>query len=114
MLAYFIPGVIYAFNVGEVPNVANMSHEVPIKHHNVIYNMFDDLLETLSSRVPPLEVEEIVGKYTLIFVSPVIIPPANKVCRGVYSFHHSICPSMIPSVCASVHISVNILRQSFV
>ena len=41
------------------------------------------------------------------------IPPTYEVCWGVYSFRHSIRPSVISSVCPSVHTSVNILRQSF-
>lgn len=55
-------GMIYAFNVGMNANGANMPHEVPIKHFQVIYKMFDDLVDTLSNLLPPLEVEEVVGK----------------------------------------------------
>ena len=42
----------------------------------------------------------------IYFEISVVIPPAYKVCRGVYSFRLSICLSMRPS-------GVNILRQSF-
>ena len=38
-------------------------------------------------------------------ISFLVKPPAYEVCRGVYSFRLS--------VCASIHTSVNILRQSF-
>ena len=55
-------GVIYAFNVGVNVNAANLPHEVPIKHFNVIYKMFDDLIESLNEILPPLEVEDVVGK----------------------------------------------------
>ena len=60
---YVISGVVFAFNVG-VNNVVNqMHHKVPIKQHKVIYKLFDDLLETLNSRLPPLEVEDRIGLF---------------------------------------------------
>ena len=57
-----ISGVIYAFNVGVNVKATSLSHEVPIKHFQVIYKMFDDLIDSLNDILPPLEVEDVVGK----------------------------------------------------
>ena len=73
-----ISGVIYAFNVGVNVKVDTMSHKVPIKHFQVIYKMFDDLIETLNDLLPPLEVEDIVGK--AIFSKSMTKPTKWPVC----------------------------------
>lgn len=67
-MAEMFNGMIYAFNVGMNANGANMPHEVPIKHFQVIYKMFDDLVDTLSNLLPPLEVEEVVGEADVLQV----------------------------------------------
>ena len=40
------------------------SQNVPVRLHNVIYKLFDELKDYLSSKLPDLTKEEIVGKFT--------------------------------------------------
>ncbi|XP_060079565.1 translation initiation factor IF-2, mitochondrial-like isoform X2 [Ylistrum balloti] len=57
-------GEIYAFNV-KVPNdISKMAErkEILIREHNVIYKMIDDIKETMTSRIPKEEVEDIIGE----------------------------------------------------
>lgn len=57
-------GVIFAFNVKSTPKAADLAREnkILVRHHNVIYRMFDDLKEQLTARLPPVTVEEVIGK----------------------------------------------------
>ena len=41
---------------------SGMPKNIRIKHHNIIYKMFDDLKEELQKRLEPVEQEEIIGK----------------------------------------------------
>ena len=62
---YFV-GIIYAFNTKVPPNVATLASakNVPIKEHNVIYKLIDDLRDELTERLEPLEEEVIIGTFT--------------------------------------------------
>lgn len=55
--------VIYAFNVTVSPAIAQLakSNKVEIKKQNIIYKLIDDLKEVISSKLPPKQVEEIIG-----------------------------------------------------
>lgn len=60
----FFLAVIYAFNVPVTPALLQLAKnaKVEIKKQNVIYKLIDDLKEVLSSKLPPKQVEEIIGK----------------------------------------------------
>lgn len=63
-LAEVFNAVIYAFNVDVVPSLKNNmdSIKVPIKYHNVIYKLIDDIKEEINQRLPSLEIEEVLGE----------------------------------------------------
>lgn len=67
-LAETFKGIIYAFNVecpGRIKEKA-IAANVTIKHHNVIYKLVDDIKAELSQRLPPKEVEEVLGEATVL------------------------------------------------
>lgn len=63
-LAIIFKGVIYAFNVECPANIKKFADEsnITIKHFNVIYKLVDDVKEELNLRLPPKEVEEVLGE----------------------------------------------------
>ncbi|XP_067680716.1 translation initiation factor IF-2, mitochondrial-like [Haliotis asinina] len=63
-LAENFGGEIFCFNVKTPQAVAKLarSKSVPIKTHNVIYSLFDNLLDSLSTRLPHVEEEEVLGE----------------------------------------------------
>ncbi|XP_056641072.1 translation initiation factor IF-2, mitochondrial isoform X1 [Diorhabda sublineata] len=67
-LAETFKGVIYAFNVDLPLNLKARASKVPIKHHNVIYKLIEDIKEELNSRLPLKEQEEILGEATVLQV----------------------------------------------
>lgn len=60
-LAETFNGVIYAFNV-EFPKSLRAKVNVPVKEHNIIYKLVEDIKEELNKRLPPKEVEEVLGE----------------------------------------------------
>uniref|UniRef100_A0A1A9X2L9 Tr-type G domain-containing protein n=1 Tax=Glossina brevipalpis TaxID=37001 RepID=A0A1A9X2L9_9MUSC len=62
-LAKAFDAIIYAFSV-EPPNKAPPS--VSIRSCNIIYRLIDDLKEEISAKLPPIEVEEIVGEANVL------------------------------------------------
>ena len=60
---YVTPGEIFAFNVETSPTVSKMakSRDVPIRVHNVIYHLFHELRDSMSSRLPKVEEENVIG-----------------------------------------------------
>lgn len=67
-LAATFNGVIYAFNTNCAPLVdAELEKTgVPLKHHNVIYKLIDDVKEEINKRLPPKEVEEVLGEASVL------------------------------------------------
>ncbi|KAL4237857.1 Translation initiation factor IF-2 [Mactra antiquata] len=61
-LAEISEGVIFAFNVGVGVGAQSISDNVPIKHHNVIYHLFDDLIKLINDELPTTLEEEIIGQ----------------------------------------------------
>ncbi|KAL0869414.1 hypothetical protein ABMA27_007652 [Loxostege sticticalis] len=60
--------VIYAFNV-DCPTpltVEAKKKNIPIKKHNIIYKLVDDVKEELSARIPVSQEEEIVGEANVL------------------------------------------------
>lgn len=62
-LAKSFNAIIYAFAV-EPP--AKITSDVPIRLCNIIYRLIDDLKEEISSKLPPVEVEEILGEANVL------------------------------------------------
>lgn len=56
--------MIYAFNVDCPPalSVEAKKKKIPIKLHNIIYRLVDDVKEEISARIPKRLEEEFVGK----------------------------------------------------
>ncbi|CAH1983017.1 unnamed protein product [Acanthoscelides obtectus] len=67
-MAEMFQGVIYAFNVDVLTQIKQDAEqmEVPIKQHNVIYKLIDDVKEEINARLPPKEVEEELGEATVL------------------------------------------------
>ncbi|EDW81488.2 uncharacterized protein Dwil_GK10998 [Drosophila willistoni] len=63
-LAKAFDAIIYAFAV-ETPQ-AKAAGDVKIRSYNVIYRLIDDLKEQLSSKLPPVEVEEQLGEANVL------------------------------------------------
>lgn len=67
-LAETFKGIIYTFNVNCSKQLQDQAKNlgVSIKLHNVIYKLIDDVKEELNKRLPPKEVEEELGKATVL------------------------------------------------
>ena len=61
-------GVIYAFNVDCPDHLKERAKAagIPIKHHNVIYKLIDDIKSDLDAKLPQIEVEEVIGEATVL------------------------------------------------
>ncbi|XP_025105138.1 translation initiation factor IF-2, mitochondrial-like isoform X2 [Pomacea canaliculata] len=69
-LAEAFKGEIFGFNV-EVPAAVSklaLSKQVPIRIHKVIYHLFDDLRKRISSHLPILEEEDVIGEAKVLQV----------------------------------------------
>ncbi|KAL8619869.1 hypothetical protein ACOMHN_025955 [Nucella lapillus] len=80
-LAEAFGGEIFAFNVELPPAVRKMaaSRQVPVRMHNVIYHLFDELRDRMSARLPSLLEEDIVGEGRVLQVFSVS-EGRRKVC----------------------------------
>lgn len=61
--------IVYTFNTGVAqPNVRQLakSHKVPIREHNIIYRMYDDLRSEMEKLLIPAEVEEVIGEANVL------------------------------------------------
>lgn len=67
-LAQNFEGIVYGFNVDVIPQALQYAneHQVPIKHHQIIYKLVEDVKEEIGARIPPKDVQEIVGEATVI------------------------------------------------
>ena len=56
-------GIIYSFNVPVLPAVAQQAKAagIPIKKHNIIYRLIDDVKEEINARLPAKKVAEVLG-----------------------------------------------------
>lgn len=91
-LAQDFQGVVYAYNIripDETRKLASFMN-VPIKEHNVIYSLIDDLKEEVSLKLPEVDEERVVGsgvvvKEFLINEKRSEIPVAGcKVHHGIF------------------------------
>ncbi|KAJ2942153.1 hypothetical protein O0L34_g11068 [Tuta absoluta] len=60
--------VIYAFNVdcGTPLAIEAKKKNIPVKHHNIIYKLVDDVKEEISARIPKRQEEEIIGEANVL------------------------------------------------
>lgn len=64
----FLSAIIYCFNVrtpGMLKDEAK-KQRVSIRHMNVIYHLVNDLKHEMSSKMPPVEEEHILGKFSML------------------------------------------------
>jgi translation initiation factor IF-2 len=62
-LAETFNAIIYCFNLPVQQNLESQTNKkIRIRHHNVIYKLFDDLLIELNEKVPLVEQEEMIGQ----------------------------------------------------
>uniref|UniRef100_UPI0037E8E446 translation initiation factor IF-2, mitochondrial n=1 Tax=Semicossyphus pulcher TaxID=241346 RepID=UPI0037E8E446 len=61
-------GSIYGFNVGASKPIQQLAARrgVPLRLHNIIYKLIDELKEELSSKLPPLVSENVIGEATVL------------------------------------------------
>ncbi|XP_053398753.1 translation initiation factor IF-2, mitochondrial-like isoform X2 [Mercenaria mercenaria] len=64
-LAELFEGVIYAFNVS-TESQQTEHQKVEIKSHNVIYHLFDDLIQMINDRLPDVTEEEVIGEAKIL------------------------------------------------
>lgn len=67
-----LPGSIYGFNVVASKAVQQLAakHGVPLHLHAVIYKLIDALKNELSTKLPPLTSENVLGKFSPCTLSP--------------------------------------------
>eukprot|EP00057_Strongylocentrotus_purpuratus_P033429 XP_791373.3 PREDICTED: translation initiation factor IF-2, mitochondrial-like [Strongylocentrotus purpuratus] len=67
-LAHTFEGAVVGFNVAATQEAeeAAKAKGVPLKMHNIIYRLVDDLKEDLSNRLPLLEQESIIGEAAVL------------------------------------------------
>ena len=64
-LAQDFDGIIYSFNVNvadAIRKAASSIYSVPLREHQVIYSLIDDLKEEISQKLPMESVEQIIGR----------------------------------------------------
>lgn len=77
------PGSIYGFNVEASKSVQQLAakHGVPLHLHAVIYKLMDELKDELSSKLPPLTSENILGKLSACTFPERLAPPPEPRCH---------------------------------
>ncbi|KAJ8392423.1 hypothetical protein AAFF_G00075480 [Aldrovandia affinis] len=67
-LAETFSGTVYGFNVGASRAVQQSAARrgIPVKMHRVIYKLFDELKEELSSKLPPTLEENVIGEASVL------------------------------------------------
>lgn len=67
-LARSFDAIIYGFNISVPSKVEQlaMSKNVPIKFHNIIYKLVDDLKLEISSKLPKKNVEQVLGNFKIL------------------------------------------------
>ncbi|CAG5124153.1 unnamed protein product [Candidula unifasciata] len=73
-------GEVYAFNVQVPEKVAALakSKQVPIKKHNIIYRLFEDLIASINKRLPKIKEDVIKGEAKVLQVFQVTLPNKKK------------------------------------
>ncbi|XP_074487336.1 translation initiation factor IF-2, mitochondrial isoform X2 [Sebastes fasciatus] len=68
-------GSIYGFNVAASKSIQQLAakRDVPLRLHNIIYKLVDELKDELSSKLPPLISENIIGEATVLTMFDVTV-----------------------------------------
>lgn len=68
-------GSIYGFNVAASKSVQQLAAQrgIPLRLHNIIYKLIDELKEELSSKLPQLVSENIIGEATVLAMFDVTV-----------------------------------------
>ncbi|XP_051238634.1 translation initiation factor IF-2, mitochondrial isoform X2 [Dicentrarchus labrax] len=74
-MAETFSGSIYGFNVGASKSVQQLAAKrcVPLRLHNIIYKLVDELKEELSAKLPLLVSENIIGEATVLAIFEVSV-----------------------------------------
>ncbi|KAK3790305.1 hypothetical protein RRG08_034865 [Elysia crispata] len=89
-IAAAFEGEIFAFNVDLPQKTAALAKEkgVPVRCHNVIYRLFEELVKRLNNKLPKIEEEVTVGEAKVLQVFQVTLPNKRKSfvagCRCVH------------------------------
>ncbi|GFR85012.1 translation initiation factor IF-2 [Elysia marginata] len=89
-IAATFEGEIFAFNVETPPKVSAIAKQknVPVRRHNVIYRLFEELVERLNSKLPKIEEEVALGEAKVLQVFQITLPNKKKSsvagCRCVF------------------------------
>ena len=67
-MAESFDAIIYAFNANINPKLQKQAEamKVPVRTYNVIYHLIGDLRQEITSKMPPLEVETVLGRANVI------------------------------------------------
>ncbi|XP_070842782.1 translation initiation factor IF-2, mitochondrial [Chaetodon trifascialis] len=67
-MAETFAGSIYGFNVGASRSVQQLASKqgIPLRLHTIIYKLIDELKDELSSKLPPVVSESVVGEATVL------------------------------------------------
>ncbi|GFN85677.1 translation initiation factor if-2, partial [Plakobranchus ocellatus] len=89
-IAATFEGEIFAFNVDLAQKAAALAKEkgVPVRRHNVIYRLFEQLVDRLNHKLPKIEEEVVVGEAKVLQVFQITLPNKKKSsvagCRCVH------------------------------
>ncbi|XP_052767315.1 translation initiation factor IF-2-like isoform X2 [Mya arenaria] len=64
---------IYAFNLDPAASKMGEESAIRIRHHNVIYHLFAELIESINKKLPHQDKEEIIGEATVMTPFEVVI-----------------------------------------
>ncbi len=64
LLTRFFAAEIFTFNVGALPDAEKEldAHDLALHSHNIIYRLGEDVRSLVNEKLPPIYVEEVVGK----------------------------------------------------
>lgn len=83
-MAATFSGSIYGFNVAVSRPAQQLAAQrgVPLRIHNIIYKLLDELKEELSSKLPPLRSENVVGEATVLAMFDVSVGKKKVTVAG--------------------------------
>ncbi|KAM3865324.1 translation initiation factor IF-2, mitochondrial [Diretmus argenteus] len=83
-MAETFSGSIYGFNVSANKSIQDVASrkEVPLKLHRIIYKLIDELKDELSSKLPPLLTENVVGEASVLAMFEVTVGKKKVLVAG--------------------------------
>lgn len=78
-------GSIYGFNVGASQTIQQLAvrRGVPLRIHSIIYKLIDELKDELSSKLPPLFSENVLGEKQFLYKLSVTRPVMRFTCGSL-------------------------------